>query len=201
MVDLVVRARAARSATEGLTTRSSQSVRLARELCQTARRLRRHWAGSVYAADDAAGPLRVLLVDDYEAVRTSFASVLRAAGFEVIEASDSFQAIEALRLLRFDAVVLDLEMPNVDGVGVLERVSDLPPVILLTGHGYGPSLFEHRDRIFRFAGKPIASQFLITLVGEAATAGRASAGNAAPVPLPETTGDPGPTTDAGAVPG
>ena len=123
-------------------------------------------------ADAEAPRLRVLVVDDAESVRMSFAAVLRAAGFEVIEAADGFLALEALKLLAFDAVVLDLAMPVVDGIGVLDRMEDPPPVVLLTANDYTSAVQAHGDRIFGVLTKPVAPHVLVALVGEAATTGR-----------------------------
>jgi len=116
--------------------------------------------------------LHVLLVDDADTVRTSFATILRTAGFEVTEAADGFLALEALKMARFDTVVLDLAMPVLDGHGVLARMDGPPPVVLLTGSDYAAVVREYADRIFGVLPKPVAPDRLIALVGEAAIAGR-----------------------------
>jgi two-component system chemotaxis response regulator CheY len=65
---------------------------------------------------------RVLVADDEDSIRRLVTSVLRRAGFETAEAEDGQAAIETLDAERFDAVVLDLMMPRVDGFGVIDHV-------------------------------------------------------------------------------
>lgn len=70
---------------------------------------------------------RVLIADDHEAIRTLVARVLRRAGYEALQAADGEQAIKQLDTGRFDALVLDLMMPRVDGFGVLEHLIRTQP--------------------------------------------------------------------------
>ena len=114
----------------------------------------------------------VLVVDDDESVRSSFAGVLRAAGFEVIEAADGFIALETLRATRVAAVVLDLRMPVLDGFTLLDRLDDPPPIILATVRGYDGEITRRRDKVFRYLQKPVPPETLITMVAEAVTASR-----------------------------
>lgn len=61
----------------------------------------------------------MLLVDDDASVRGMLGYLLQDEGYEVSEAADGAEAIEALTAAAPDCMVLDLMMPNVDGVGVL----------------------------------------------------------------------------------
>jgi CheY-like chemotaxis protein len=70
---------------------------------------------------------RVLIVDDEEAIRTMVSRVLRRAGFETVPANDGQDAIEQLDEGKFDALVLDLMMPRVDGFGVVEHLIETQP--------------------------------------------------------------------------
>jgi CheY-like chemotaxis protein len=72
-------------------------------------------------------PPRVLIADDEDAIRTLVCHMLRRAGFDPVEASDGQQAIERLDAGTFDAVVLDLMMPRVDGFGVVEHLIETQP--------------------------------------------------------------------------
>ncbi|HYC91184.1 MAG TPA: response regulator [Thermoanaerobaculia bacterium] len=72
-------------------------------------------------------PPRVLVADDEDAIRTLVSHTLRRAGFDPVEASDGQHAIERLDAGRFDAVVLDLMMPRVDGFGVVEHLIETQP--------------------------------------------------------------------------
>lgn len=70
---------------------------------------------------------RVLIADDEEAIRTLVSRMLRRAGLDPVEASDGQYAIEQLDAGEFDAVVLDLMMPRVDGFGVVEHLIETQP--------------------------------------------------------------------------
>ncbi len=85
-------------------------------------------------------PIRLLLVDDHRIVREGLASMLRTqADMHVVgEASTGDEAIAQVAALCPDLLLLDLEMPGLDGIAVLERLnSDFPqvPVIILTAYG------------------------------------------------------------------
>lgn len=72
-------------------------------------------------------PPRVLVADDEDAIRTLVSRMLTRAGFDPVEASDGQHAIEKLNAGAFDAVVLDLMMPRIDGFGVVEHLIDTQP--------------------------------------------------------------------------
>src|SRR5688500_16150392 len=70
---------------------------------------------------------RVLVADDESAIRTLVARMLRRAGYDPVEATDGQHAIEQLDTERFDALVLDLMMPRVDGFGVVNHLIETQP--------------------------------------------------------------------------
>jgi two-component system response regulator MprA len=79
--------------------------------------------------------MRVLVVDDEPAVRESLERVLRHDGFEVDVAADGREAIRRLAVVRPDAVLLDVLMPQLDGLEVCRRMRDTgdrTPVLMLT---------------------------------------------------------------------
>lgn len=83
---------------------------------------------------------RLLVVEDDDSLRRLLATRLRQAGFEVTACAEGGAALEALEGESFDAVLSDLHMPGIEGLGLLRAVreKDLDlPVVLLTG---GPSL-------------------------------------------------------------
>ncbi len=85
----------------------------------------------------AEAPNHLLVVDDDEANRDMLARRLRRQGFEVAVAASGLEALQTLRVRRFDLVLLDLVMPNLDGYQVLAKLKSDPtlagvPVIMLS---------------------------------------------------------------------
>ena len=80
-----------------------------------------------------AAPL-ILLVDDAEDLRTVLTGVLEAAGFRVDTAASGHEALRSVFAEHPDLVVLDLGLPDLDGLEVLTRIRDMTdlPVLVLT---------------------------------------------------------------------
>lgn len=79
---------------------------------------------------------KILVVDDEEAVRTLLDTVLHRKGHDVVLASDGQKAIELFRLERPALTILDLKMPGMNGLVVLQKIRALhpqAPVIILSG--------------------------------------------------------------------
>ena len=69
----------------------------------------------------------VLIVDDHDDFRRSAAALLNAEGFEVIgDVADGESAAKAVERLRPDVVLLDVQLPDVDGFAVAERLAQAP---------------------------------------------------------------------------
>ena len=81
--------------------------------------------------------IRVLLTDDEERFAKSMAKVLRNRNMDVTTAADGAAALKFISESECDVVVLDLRMPGMDGITVLERICKLKPdlpVIMLSGN-------------------------------------------------------------------
>lgn len=80
---------------------------------------------------------KVLLVDDEVDFLDSLAERMRARGMNVDTSSSAREAIQRAEDESFDAIVLDLMMPEMDGLEVLQKLKEKKPelqIILLTGH-------------------------------------------------------------------
>ena len=81
-------------------------------------------------------PVKILLCDDSQTERTSLAHYLNRLGYEVDQAGEGQSAIEHLKNHEVDLVLLDLQMPGMDGFDVLSYLQEHRrglPVILLSG--------------------------------------------------------------------
>ena len=79
--------------------------------------------------------MKILVIDDDPAVRTSLERALRLEGYDVDTAPDGGSGLESLALSPPDAVVLDLGLPDIDGLDVCKRMraaKDATPVLMLT---------------------------------------------------------------------
>ncbi|QDV04823.1 Transcriptional regulatory protein QseB [Planctomycetes bacterium Poly30] len=79
---------------------------------------------------------RVLLVEDDQHLRHALKERLTHDGCDVSEAADGVAARWSLLSCRYDAVIMDLTLPNTSGVDVMKEVSrnkTLPPILVLTG--------------------------------------------------------------------
>jgi DNA-binding NarL/FixJ family response regulator len=77
----------------------------------------------------------VLIVDDHPSFRASARRMLEADGYEVVgEAADGVSALDAVRQLQPDVVLLDIRLPDLDGFQVAERLAanGAAPAIILT---------------------------------------------------------------------
>lgn len=83
-------------------------------------------------------PLRILTVDDSASMRALLRHALAANGFDVVQAEDGVAALEWLALNEVDLVITDINMPRLDGFGLIERLRggtrhrDRPILVLTT---------------------------------------------------------------------
>ena len=113
-----------------------------------------------------SGKKTVLLVEDEEPLRQVLRELLEREGFTVVEASDGVQALDEVDRSAPDVVVLDLNLPRLDGYGVLNHLRARPstaklPVIVLTAKGDE----ENEVRVFEtgandFLAKPFRPRAL-----------------------------------------
>lgn len=88
---------------------------------------------------------RVLVVDDEKGIRDLFCRVLETAGYEVETAESGEQALEILEQDKFQLLLLDLNLPGIDGIELCKRTRKILPIsIIIAITGYA-SLFHLHD--------------------------------------------------------
>jgi two-component system, chemotaxis family, chemotaxis protein CheY len=95
---------------------------------------------------------RVLVVDDSAGMRVYLRAILTGAGYESVEVADGGAAFDALMGSRFDLVVTDLDMPEMDGFALLSAISLLPlskgrPPVVVCSALLGEGMAERRPEL------------------------------------------------------
>lgn len=117
----------------------------------------------------------VLVVDDDRITRHVSRVVLTKAGFSVRVAKDGVEAMEQLRAKRYDLMLLDVWMPRLDGLRVLDRLKRAkwkPKVVVLTSDEAPETLLRAIQRqVHQFVHKPIEPVALVSVVRDALNTG------------------------------
>jgi DNA-binding NtrC family response regulator len=118
--------------------------------------------------------VRILVVDDEDTLRETCASVLRLEGYDVTVCGRGQEALDLLKRSAFDVILVDLCMPQVDGLTLLRATLKIHPatlVIVMTGNASLESSLEVlRSGAWDYLPKPFAATHLQVLIGRAAHA-------------------------------
>ena len=116
----------------------------------------------------------ILVAEDEESVRAFVARALEHAGHAVTTAADGLQAVDALHRERFDMLVTDIVMPNMDGITLaLKATKDWPDmaVLLMTGYAAERQRAHNLEAlIHKVISKPFEMRDFLTAVDEALAA-------------------------------
>ncbi|HEY7531351.1 MAG TPA: response regulator [Nitrospiraceae bacterium] len=118
---------------------------------------------------------RILVVDDEAHIRTTIKLVLTKAGYDVVEAEDGEQGIEAIKShdnpLMVDMILCDMQMPRIDGAGAIAHFrAQFPsvPIVVMTGH---PDVHTAtkliKEGVKDYLIKPVEKEKLLTVVEDA----------------------------------
>lgn len=114
---------------------------------------------------------RILIVDDEDAFRAIVKEILIDEEFSMAEASNGLNAIEIFKNNSFDAVLLDLRMPQMDGIKTMQKLKKIDshvPIIILTAFGDIPTAVEAvKQGAYDFITKPPEFDKLITIIKKA----------------------------------
>lgn len=93
-------------------------------------------------------PTRVLVVDDEPAIRRFLRASLTGQGYDIVEAEDGARALAEISRRQPDVVVLDLGLPDIDGLEIIRRLrqgGNAAPIIVLSSRGDEPGKVEALD--------------------------------------------------------
>src|ERR1035437_4717502 len=111
---------------------------------------------------------KVLLVEDNQAAREGLSQLLGLSGFSVTTANDGVEALEKLSEQSFDVMLLDIWLPRMNGLQLLERLRDKPnqpKVIVMTGDDSPETLLlTLRQQAYQFVSKPVQPAALVELL-------------------------------------
>ena len=149
-----------------------------------------------------SGPLRVLVVDDEPAILRFLRAGLGSQGYVVVEASNGQSALDAVRQRRADLVVLDLGLPDIDGLEVIRRIREtgatLPIIVLSSRDNEAAKVAALDLGADDYVTKPFGIDELLARIARGATASPAAAGREAGVPRRRPHGRSGPADRDGA---
>src|SRR5687767_5340739 len=116
-------------------------------------------------------PYRILVVDDETGIREAIKMTLEYEGYKVDEARSGSEGLDKASRVPYDAILLDIKMPVLDGIEVLENLKDqkiTSPVVMVSGHGDVHTAVECTKRgAFDFLEKPLNRDKLLLTVRNA----------------------------------
>lgn len=110
---------------------------------------------------------KILVVDDSPVARQLHSVIIKAAGYEVTEAENGYDAYEKILNNQFDLVVTDINMPKMDGYSLCEKVreteqhKDIPIIIISTDSESKDKMKGFKSGANLYVVKPIKSDELI----------------------------------------
>src|SRR6476659_8789884 len=117
-------------------------------------------------------PRSILIIDDEESIRKSLSGALKDEGYRVNSASSGREGLDALRAERPDVVLLDIWMPEMDGLETIKQLKSEWPdqlVIMMSGHGnIETAVKATKLGAFDFIEKPLSLERLLVLLGNVA---------------------------------
>ena len=111
---------------------------------------------------------QILVVDDVDSIRSFITINLECEGYEVYQASRGQEAIKMIEAFFFNLVILDIMLPDIDGLKILKFIRKVSPetmVIMVTGYAsLDSSILAMKEGAFSYIIKPFElSELLITM--------------------------------------
>ena len=113
---------------------------------------------------------KILIIDDEPAIRATLAGILEDEGHKTVACESGEEGLAQFAREEFDLIILDLWLPGVDGLAVLERLrgAGAPPVIVVSGHGnVDTAVRATRAGAYDFLEKPLSLERVLLTVSHA----------------------------------
>jgi Response regulator containing CheY-like receiver, AAA-type ATPase, and DNA-binding domains len=114
---------------------------------------------------------RILIIDDEPGIRESVAMILEYEGYETDAAESGEDGIELVRSGQFDAILLDINMPGIDGFETLKRIKEIDKnlnIVIISAYGNIENAIKAtRTGAFDFLEKPVDRDKLLITVRNA----------------------------------
>src|SRR5512140_1750906 len=113
---------------------------------------------------------KILIIDDEASIRSTLAGILEDEGHKAVQCESGEEAIAQFARDEFDLAILDLWLPGIDGLSVLERLNGAgaPPVIVISGHGnIDTAVRATRLGAYDFLEKPLSLERVLLTVNHA----------------------------------
>jgi response regulator NasT len=103
-------------------------------------------------------PARILVAEDEALIRLDLVEMLTEAGYEVVaQAANGIQAIELAKEFKPDLAILDVKMPELDGISAAEAIIEIAPVLMLTAFSQKELVERARDAgVMAYVVKPFS---------------------------------------------
>lgn len=116
----------------------------------------------------------ILIIDDEASIRQSLSGALSDEGYQVMSAPNAAQGMELIRKISPDVVIMDIWMPDVDGLTALNEIRKQGieiPIIMMSGHGtIETAVKATKLGAFDFVEKPVELDRVLVLIRNALSA-------------------------------
>lgn len=113
-------------------------------------------------------PLSIIVVDDEDSMRRRCVKLLSRQGYQVVGASESKAALELMQAKQFDVILVDIRMPGMDGIELMEKVKKRDPsldAIVMTGYAsINTAVKSIKKGAYDYLAKPFDSEKLLHVV-------------------------------------
>ena len=110
---------------------------------------------------------KILVIDDEKSIRNTLRDILEYESYKVDTAETGIEGLKLVNAVKYDVILCDIKMPNMDGIEVLEHIMKITdtPVIMISGHGTIETAVEAiKKGAYDYIAKPLdLNRLLITI--------------------------------------